>query len=62
MMLDHIGEKETSSRIQAAIASVVEEGKVRTYDMMKMPGREDVLKRGAAGTREMAGAIIKKLK
>lgn len=61
MMLDHIGEAELAIRIRKAIAEVIQEGKVRTYDMMKMTGRADVLKNGAASTRQMADAIIAKL-
>lgn len=61
MMLDFIKEKPTADRIRDAIAAVIEEGKVRTYDMMKMPGRPDVIEKGAASTREMADAIIEKL-
>ena len=44
-----------------AIAEVVVEGKVKTYDMAKMSGRADVVENGAASTREMADAIITKL-
>ena len=33
MMLEWLGEKETADRIEAALAAVVAEGKVRTYDM-----------------------------
>ena len=58
MMLDHLGEKEISFRISNAISSVILEGKVRTYDMMKMTGRPDVIEKGAASTRQMADAII----
>jgi 3-isopropylmalate dehydrogenase len=61
MMLDHIGETELAERIRIAIAAVVEEGKVKAYDMMKLTGSPEVLKKGAASTREMADAIIKKL-
>lgn len=61
MMLDYIGEKELSERIQKAIAAVVEEGKVRTYDMMKVPGRADVINQGAASTVQMTDAVISKL-
>ena len=61
MMLDHIGEKEKSERIRKAIESVVAEGKVRTYDMARMPGRQEVLSQGAATTTEMTDAIISKL-
>lgn len=58
MMLDHLGEPETATRIRKAIATVVLDGKVRTYDMMKMTGRADVIRKGAASTRQMADAII----
>ncbi|MHB8929429.1 MAG: isocitrate/isopropylmalate dehydrogenase family protein [Melioribacteraceae bacterium] len=61
MMLDHIGEKETATKIRKAIAKVVEEGKVRTYDMMKLRGGADVFQKGAATTQQMTDAIISKL-
>jgi len=62
MMLDFIDEQDISGRIRKAVSDVIEEGKVRTYDMMKMPGRENVTDQGAASTIEMADAIIAKLK
>jgi isocitrate dehydrogenase (NAD+) len=58
MMLDHLEQDEISSGIRKAIGKVIREGKVRTYDMLKLPGSEDVLQKGAASTREMADAII----
>jgi 3-isopropylmalate dehydrogenase len=61
MMLEFLDELETAKRIRSAIAAVIAEGKVRTYDMMKMSGRPDVLSKGAASTREMADAVISKL-
>jgi len=61
MMLEYLNEKELSVKIRYAIAKVISEGKVRTYDMMKMKGSEDALKNGAASTRQMADAIIGKL-
>ena len=61
MMLDHIGEKQIAGRIRDAIALVIAEGKVRTYDMIKLPGREDVIERGAASTSQMGDAIIEAL-
>jgi len=61
MMLDYIEEKKISSRIRKAIADVIEEGKVRTYDMMRMTGKPDVIQNGAASTYDMANAIIDKL-
>jgi len=33
MMLDHIGEKEMADQVYAAVANVIAEGQVRTYDM-----------------------------
>ncbi len=62
MMLDHIAETEIAARIRQAIAEVVQEGQVRTYDMMKLRGRPDVLGQGAASTTQMADAIIAQLK
>jgi 3-isopropylmalate dehydrogenase len=61
MMLDFIDEQEIAKKIRNAIAEVVEEGKVRTYDMAKMRGRADVIDNGAASTEEMTDAIITKL-
>lgn len=62
MMLDYIDEKQLASRIRKAIADVISEGKVRTYDMMKMPGRQEVVQNGAASTAQMTDAIISKLR
>ena len=62
MMLDYIGENEMAYMIRDAIAEVIAEGKIRTYDMMKMQGKPDVISEGAASTRQMADAIIQKLK
>ena len=61
MMLDFIDEQEISSKIRKAVAEVIQEGKVKTYDMAKMSGRADVVEKGAASTQEMAEAIIEKL-
>jgi 3-isopropylmalate dehydrogenase len=61
MMLDFIEEQEIAAKIRKAVAEVVIEGKVRTYDMAKMSGHADVVKKGAASTTEMADAIIAKL-
>ncbi len=61
MMLDHIGEKARADKIRKAIAAVISEGKVRTYDMMKMKGSPDVNLHGAASTKDMADAIIEKV-
>jgi 3-isopropylmalate dehydrogenase len=58
MMLDYIGEKETASRIRKSIARVIAEGKVKTYDMLRMKGSPDVINNGAASTLQMTDAII----
>ena len=60
-MLEYIGEKTLAKRIEKAIADVIEEGKVRTYDMMKMSGSADVIHKGAASTVQMTDAVIAKL-
>ncbi len=62
MMLDHIGENEIATRIRNAIAEVIKEGKVRTYDMLKLRGGADVIEKGAATTEQMTDAVISKLK
>lgn len=50
MMLDWLGEKEKAERLESAVAEVIREGKVRTYDMG-----------GTNTTLEMAEAIASKL-
>ncbi len=62
MMLDHIGETDRATAIRKAIAAVIEEGRVKTYDMMKLAGSPDVVNRGAASTTEMTDAVIGHLK
>jgi len=61
MMLDYIDEQEYAKKIRKAVAEVINEGKVRSYDMMKMTGRADVIEKGAASTQEVADAVIAKL-
>ncbi|MBS0010752.1 MAG: isocitrate/isopropylmalate dehydrogenase family protein [Bacteroidales bacterium] len=61
MMLDYIDEKDISTKIRKAVAEVIEEGRVRTYDMMKMTGSPDVISKGAASTIEITDEIISKL-
>ncbi len=46
MMLDHLGETDMAARLDRAVAEVIAEGKVRTYDMG-----------GSSTTTEMAEAI-----
>jgi isocitrate dehydrogenase (NAD+) len=62
MMLDYIDEKAISAKIRKSVAEVIIEGKVKTYDMMKLAGRPDVVKNGAASTKQMTDAIISKIK
>jgi 3-isopropylmalate dehydrogenase len=50
MMLEWLGEKEKAGRIEGAVAEVIREGKVRTYDMG-----------GSDSTIDMARAISEKL-
>ncbi len=61
MMLDFIEENDIAKKIRNAVAKVIEEGKVRTYDMMKMRGKPDVVNNGAASTKQMADAVIANL-
>jgi isocitrate dehydrogenase (NAD+) len=61
MMLEHVGEVEKARRIREAIAAVVKEGKVRTYDMMRVPGGAKAIGQRAASTIEMTDAVLAKL-
>lgn len=56
LMLRHLGEKEAADRVERAVAEVIAEGKQVTYDMK--PDRNDPT---AAGTSQMADAIIQRL-
>jgi 3-isopropylmalate dehydrogenase len=58
MMLDHVGETDRATRVRQAVAAVVEEGRVRPYDMMKLTGGPDVIAKGAATTMQVTDAII----
>jgi len=51
MMLDWLGEKEIAKKIDSAVAAVIAEGLVRTYDM-----------KGSSTTSEMADAICEKIR
>jgi 3-isopropylmalate dehydrogenase len=62
MLLEHIGETEKAGRIRDAIAAVVKEGKVRTYDMLRIPGSAKAIRQGAASTFQMTDAVLAKLK
>ncbi len=57
MMLNYIGKQAEAERLEAAFAAVIAEGKDVTYDMKQ--NRDDPT---AVGTREMADAIIRKIK
>jgi isocitrate dehydrogenase (NAD+) len=62
MMLDYLGEKKICQSIRRSVADVIMEGRVMTYDMMKMHGSPDVINNGAASTVQMTNAIIEGLK
>jgi 3-isopropylmalate dehydrogenase len=61
MLAEHVGEAEKAERIRKAVAAVVKEGKVRTYDMMRIPGGPKSISQGAASTVQMTEAILAKL-
>ncbi len=61
MLLDHVGEEDKASRVCNAVAGVVRKGEVRTYDMMRLTGGPDVIKKGAASTFQMTDAILSRL-
>ena len=59
MMLDHIGEHDKSKIIWDAVGDVVREGKVRTYDMRRIPGGPKAISQGATSTIQMTDAILR---
>jgi 3-isopropylmalate dehydrogenase len=61
MMVEWLGEEACAERIRSAVAAVVAEGSVRTYDMLKLRGGPEAISAGAATTVAMADAIIAKL-
>jgi isocitrate dehydrogenase (NAD+) len=61
MMVEHVGENVKAERIRNAVAEVVKEGKVRTYDMMRISGGAKSISQGAASTVQMTDAILAKL-
>lgn len=61
MLCDHVGERDKGDRIRRAVAEVVKEGKVRCYDMMRLPGGPRVFEKGACTTQQMTEAILAKL-
>ncbi|MEE9227074.1 MAG: isocitrate/isopropylmalate family dehydrogenase [Acidobacteriota bacterium] len=61
MLVDHAGEAEKAERVRKAVAAVVREGKVRTYDMMRLTGGPAVINQGAATTTQMTEAILSRL-
>jgi 3-isopropylmalate dehydrogenase len=61
MMLEYVGEMGKAKCIREAIAAVVKEGRVRTYDMMRIPGGAKSISQGASSTIQMADAVLAKL-
>ncbi len=61
LMLEYLEEIEKATRVRKAIAAVVAEGKVRTYDMLRLAGGGGVIAQGAATTEAMTDAIIQRL-
>jgi isocitrate dehydrogenase (NAD+) len=61
MLLDHVGEEAKAKRVRESVAKVVKDGRVRTYDMMRIPGSRESIARGAASTFDMTEAILSHL-
>jgi isocitrate dehydrogenase (NAD+) len=55
MMLRHLGEEDSASRLESAIAEVIAEGKNVTYDLKLDPAT-------AVGTSQVADAVIDKMR
>ena len=56
MMLRHLGELDAAKAVESAVASIIAEGQQVTYDL-----RPDRDRTKAAGTSEMAAAIIARM-
>lgn len=56
MLLRHLGEHRAAARVHDAVAAVVREGRTLTYDLRPFPDDP-----GAAGTSEVADAVIEAL-
>jgi len=61
LLAEHGGRPEVAARIRRAVAAVVATGRVRTYDMLGLPGSPGVLGRGASSTTAMTDAIVASL-
>ncbi len=57
LMLRHIGEKDAASKLENAVREVIKKSKFVTYDLKPSPADPS-----AAGTKEMAQAIIKQIR
>jgi 3-isopropylmalate dehydrogenase len=62
MLVEHVDENDKAKKIWDAVGAVVREGKVRTYDMLRLTGGPKVLEQGAASTPQMTNAILAKMK
>src|SRR5438045_7623375 len=62
MMVEHVGENDKAERIRNAVATVVKQGKVRTYDMMRLSGGPTAIGQGAASPVQMTDAILEQLR
>ncbi len=56
MMLEWLGEREKAARLEAAVAAVIDEGKVRTYDMTGSSTTAEMGRAIAAAARSAAGS------
>jgi isocitrate dehydrogenase (NAD+) len=61
MMLDYVADTDKAEAIRNGIAAVIEAGAIRSYDMMRIPGGPEAIKKGAASTTQITDAIIARL-
>jgi len=61
LLAEHAGAPLVAARVRDAVAAVIAEGRVRTYDMLRLRAGPGVLAAGAAGTVAMADAIVARL-
>jgi isocitrate dehydrogenase (NAD+) len=61
LLAESAGAPGVAARIRDAVAAVLAEGRVRTYDMLRLAAGPDVVSHGAAPTRKMTDAVVARI-
>jgi 3-isopropylmalate dehydrogenase len=60
-LASHAGRPEIAERIRSAVARVIASGRIRTYDMLRLPVGPVAVASGAATTETMTDAIVREV-